>query len=198
VAKKKQPKMKIFTMIVTQQLKFEAENLDQAEVEAKRSGTIIGEKAGAYRITDVKLVQDEEFSILPDGLTKSKMTKVQKFIFETEHLLKLADARLISSTAIGGIAGSYKWVVDTEVGPYVISLHHKPDEKIVRPMVYSIMGRFLDETVIGRFGTTQHCLKCNFHQYKEWMTLEAFRAALTMAKGKDICEPYTEENYGCH
>lgn len=114
------------------------------------AGLVAGEKNGAFTIQETKLDQDEEFSMLPEGLTKSRMTKTQRFIYKVEQLLNAAGATLTSKmSGVDSILKSYKWVVLTEVGPYFLDIYHDPNTKVSSGVqVWSIMGRLTSHSYV--------------------------------------------------
>lgn len=108
------------------------------------------------------------------------MTKIQKFIKAVESMAKEVEAELMKD-----YIGSYKFKVDTKVGPYMFGLHHDRDEKRVK--VYSIFGRFDNADKAKEvYNCNPYSGKHNFHYFNANDCLDFFQDFLTDATDKEM------------
>jgi len=108
------------------------------------------------------------------------MTKIQRFIKAVEKMAKKIGAEPIENSVL-----SYKFKVDTKVGPYMFGLHHNRDEKRVK--VYSIFGRFDDVDKAKEVcDCNPYSGKHNFHYFNANHCLDFFQDFLEDVTGKDM------------
>jgi len=81
------------------------------------------------------------------------MTNIQKFIKKYNSLINVIGAEK---------SNFYDWQINTRLGVFLFSIHHKSDEKRVK--VYSIFGRFDEENKAREeFDCNPYNGKYNFH-----------------------------------